>query len=193
MTNQSTAMISPRTFTLATRTGHTLRFEADVERSVPSVVVPDALANGVRLVDADAIPEQFMDTRSVRVDFSMDMRQSLLHIVVAGIAERNNLKDFDAANMPKLGLVNERLGFDVTPKELRAAYDRYKELLATGAEPELDPKAAAALNVLQAESVAELMLLAEELGEDAKALRKLGSPREIRRKLLSRFTPSVGA
>ena len=56
---------------------------------------------------------------------------------------------------------------------------------------EVHPNAKLALTVIQATSLQELLLAAEELGENPKELKKIGSARDIRAKLMRKFTDMV--
>lgn len=184
-------VVSPRTFVLRTKAGVTCPFVAGEVREIPRFALAEALAQGVRPVDESEIPDQHQDNRPIVVDFQSDLRRSIIYTAVSIIAEKNNATDFDASNTPKVGLVAERVGFSVSPKELLDVYDRYKESKSNGTAFEVHPNAKLALTVIQATSLQELLLAAEELGENPKELKKIGSARDIRAKLMRKFTDMV--
>lgn len=192
MQSNSIEVISPRTFVLRTKTGVTCPFTANVARSIPRFALAEALSQGVRPTDESEVPDEHQDNRPLVIDFQADLRRSIVYTAVSLIAEKNNPVDFDASNTPKVGLVAERVGFSVSPKELLDVYDRFKEAKANNAVFEVHPSAKLALTVIQATSLAELLLAAEELGENPKELKKIGSARDIRAKLMRKFTNMVG-
>lgn len=191
MQSNSIQVVSPRTFVLRTKAGVACPFTAGEVRSIPRFALAEALTQGVRPVDESEIPDEHQDNRPLVVDFQSDLRRSIIYTAVSLIAENNNAADFDASNTPKVGLVAERVGFSVSPKELLDVYDRYKESKSNGNAFEVHPNAKLALTVIQATSLQELLLAAEELGENPKELKKIGSARDIRAKLMRKFTDMV--
>lgn len=179
-------MISLRTFTLATKTGHTIRFEAKVPRNVPDIVVADAMQAGCVPTDEAAVPF-YEDTKKAYVEFQGDVRRSMLYLAVKMIAERNKASDFDAGGVPKTAVVSNILGeMEIGRKEIVDIYQQFCTAKSEDREFALHPHAQNILRVLESESKDELILLADEFGIDGKRAKGL-SMKDLRRMLLVKF------
>lgn len=179
-------MKSLRAFRLASTTGHVKRVVVG-ENEIPDDLVKDAMAAGLVPVDAkDAAYHE--DKSKAKVDFTGDVRASILHLAIKSVAEENDVAKFDAGGSPKVAVINEMLGMQVSKKELNEAYQQYLTIKSDGAEFVLHPNAPNIIRVLEAESTKELMALGvEEFGVEQKALEGQ-SEREMRRILLVKLS-----
>lgn len=179
-------MISLRTFTLATKLGHTVGFEAKKPSYVPPSVVSEALAAGCVMVDETDAPF-FDDLTKAKVDFVGDMRHSLIYLAIERLAARNKPHDFDGAGNPKAGLIVDMLGFDVLPAEVVPIWQQYLSLKQDGKEYPLHPDAKKVQRVLEITRKADLVALADEIGVEAEKAEGLTS-RELRKLLLVKLS-----
>lgn len=177
-------MISLRTFTLSTTKGHCVRFEANVPKPVPEIIVQDAMNAGC--VPAKESDRPFVDDmRTARVEFVGNMRRSLIYLAVDVLARENNQKNFDGGGRPKVSVLNERLGFDVPAQERTNIWQEYLSAKAAGAEPGLHPEAETVMEIISAEDLTELRHIAMQSGvELAEGL----STRDARKTLLAKFS-----
>lgn len=173
-------MISLRTFRLASTTGHVILFTAKEPRFVPDEAVPEAMAAGCVPTDAADIPFH-EDLRRAKVEFSGDVRKSMLFLAVKAISAKGDYKNFDAGGNPKVKPVSDMIGFEVNRQELLDIFRIFQQTTAEKTDYQLHPAAPNILKVLEAEDKAELLELAEEFGVDkdkakglvARDLRKL--------------------
>ncbi|HRO60510.1 MAG TPA: hypothetical protein PKZ27_02755 [Rhodocyclaceae bacterium] len=179
-------MISLRKFRLATTKGHVILFQPKTPTFVPDDAVSEAMQNGC--VPADETETPFIEdfTRS-KVEFQGDVRKSLIFIAVRQVAERNNHKDFDGAAVPRANVVSELLGFEVFPQEIVDIYRQYLQAKQEGIEYPLHPSAPNVQRVIDANSKAELVELANEFGVDPEKAKGLVA-RDLRKLLLVKFS-----
>lgn len=179
-------MISLRSFTLQTTKGHCIAFEAKAPKYVPPDVVSEAMAQGCVPTDESEIPF-IEDVQRSKVEFQGDIRKAMIYIAVKTVIERNNVKDFDGAGVPKTSVVAERIGYEVSRAELLDIYQQYNTIKSEGGEYALNDQAKNAMRVIEAEDKAELVDLAEEFGV-AKDKAKGLSVRDLRKLLLVKLS-----
>lgn len=179
-------MISLRNFRLASTTGHVIQFEARVARDVPDVLVPEAMAAGCVPTDETDIPFH-EDLSRAKIEFQGDIRRSMLFLAVKLVAETNAAKDFDGGGVPKVKTISDRLGYEVSRKELIDIWQQYLTTKAEDREYALHPQAANILLVLEAETKDELIALAEEFGVDGAKAKGL-MVKDLRKLLLVKFS-----
>lgn len=178
-------MISLRNFRLATTRGHVVHFKAKEPKLVPDEIAAEAMAAGcVPTREADA---PFIDdlTRA-KVEFQGDIRRSVLLLALDTIAKANNAKHFNGAGVPKANILSDRLGFDVTPTEVNAAWQEYNAAKSQGVDLPLHPEAANVVAVLGAEDRETLAALAVQFDVPKDKLEGL-STRDARKLLLTKF------
>lgn len=179
-------MTSLRTFRLASLSGYTVQFVASEPLNVPEEVVKEAMAQGCVPCDEAGVPS-FDDGKRAKVDFQGDLRRSLIYAVIRSLVDENNIKNFDGAGMPKRAVVSNRLGFDVLQKELLEVYRTFTAARADKRELQLHDAVHSVLRVLDASSLAELVDLAEEFGDDRATYKGLLT-RDVRKMLLQKFS-----
>lgn len=178
-------MKSLRAFRLASTTGHVKRIVVG-ENDVHDDLVKDAMAAGMVPVDAkDATYHE--DKSKAKVDFTGDVRASILHLALKSVAEENDMAKFDAGGSPKVAVINEMLGMQIGKKELNEGYQQYLTIKSEGGDFVLHANSPNIIRVLEAESGKELKALGEELGYDQKKLEGQ-SEREMRRLLLVKLS-----
>jgi hypothetical protein len=174
-------MLSLRTFRLTTTSGACIQFEANEPKFVPPHAVQAAMNAGCVPVDAKDAPF-YEDVGRSKVEFAGDLRKSVLHLAVKAVAEENDTKKFTGGGTPKVDVIEEMVGFNVTAKEVVDAYQIYRQSVAEGVDFPLHPAADNIIRVVSTSSKKDLEELALELfgmekdqtkGLDAKALRKL--------------------
>lgn len=179
-------MISLRKFRLSTTKGHVVLFEPKVPTYVPDDIVADAMAAGCVPEDESETPF-YDDLARAKVEFSGDVRASLIYLAVRQIAEKNDHKDFDGAANPKTKVVSDLLGIEAFPKEVVEIYRQYLQAKQEGVEYPLHPAAPNIQRVLEAGSKAELAELAAEFGVDAEKAKGLVA-KDLRKLLLVKFS-----
>ena len=179
-------MISLRAFRLASTTGHVIEFEARTPRYVPEAAVPEAMAAGCVPADDAAIPF-YDDLSRAKVEFQGDIRRSMIYLAVKMIAEANVTKEFDGGGTPKTAVISDRLGFEVSRKEVVDVYQQYLSAKADGREFALHPQAQNILRVIEAETKDELIALAEEFDVDGAKAKGL-VVKDLRKLLLVKFS-----
>lgn len=182
--------ISLRSFRLGTTFGHVIQFEAKVPKNIPDNCVPAAMAAGCVPADESAIPFH-EDLERARVEFTGDVRKSMIFLAVKAIAEKNDPKDFDGGGTPKLAVVKEALGLEISRKDLADVYQQYLTVTAEGQEYALHPAAPNILRVIEAGDKAELLELAEEFEVDGAKAKGL-TVKDLRKLLLVKFSGVAG-
>lgn len=183
-------MKSLRKFRLASTTGHMVMFSPDAPSYVPPECVQEAMAAGCVPVDA-ADAAKFDDSARAKVDFTGELRKSILYMVLSSIAKENDARKFDAGGVPKTGVVEGVTGLTVGKAEIAAAWRDYLNTTATGEEVALHDSAANVLRVLDASTSRELVDLGTEFGVLPDDMRGL-TMKELRRKLLSKLGGNSG-
>lgn len=127
------AMIAPRNYTLRTKSGHVIRFEANQPKLVPDDIVSEALA--VNILPAQNSDVQMPDEGAQgvqRVVINGQLRTALVLRAIADIVRENDSVNFDGGGRPKVHVIAARSGVDVTSRERSDMWDKYRELLANG-------------------------------------------------------------
>lgn len=122
-----TLMMSLRTFTINSLTGHSVNFQANEPRLVPAQVVAEAMEKGAVPVDKQDLPgEEPVEQPAGR---PIDPQEAFNAIVSAmmEITERNNTEDFTASGTPKSEVVNTVLGWQTNRQERDSAFKKLKQ------------------------------------------------------------------
>src|SRR5690606_22283912 len=117
-------MKSLRTFRLASTTGHVVQFIANEARDVHPDLVQEAMAHGCVLVDPADQPF-YDDLARAKVDFTGDIRKSMLYLAVKSLAEENDTRKFDAGGSPKAAVVGDMLGLTIGKREVNDMFQQY--------------------------------------------------------------------
>lgn len=177
-------MKSLRQFRLASTTGHVVLFKANEVVEVPQAIVPEAMAAGCVPADGDGVFHEDLDR--AKVEFTGDVRRSMLYLAVKRVVEVNKPADFDGSGTPSITAVESRLGFDVTKPEVLAIYREYQTYVSEGRDFPLHPASENILRVIDAGTKAELIDLAEEFGIDGAKAKGL-TVKDLRKLLLVKF------
>lgn len=184
-------MISLRKFRLSTTTGHMISFNSNEPVYVPDEAVSAAMAAGCAPVNgADQV--FFDDVQRSRVEFSGDLRKSILHFAIGTLVKENDPRKFDGSGLPRLDVLSKRLGFEVFKDERRVAHQTYMAVLKNGEHVVLHKDAESVLAVIDAEGKAELLLLANKHGVEAEQAAGL-TTKDLRKMLLARFSGLTSA
>src|SRR5690606_11532238 len=125
--------VSLRTFRLESTTGHVVLFEANKPRFIPDALVSEAMAKGCVPVDAADVPF-YEDQSRAKVEFTGDIRKSMIYLAVKHLAEQNNVKDFDGGGTPKTASVSGLIGYEVSRQEVVDLFQQYLQLKSEGQE-----------------------------------------------------------
>jgi len=183
-------MKSLRDFRLATTSGHVIEILANEPKFIPEVAVSEAMKHGCVPVDPKDIPF-FDDQTRAKVEFTSDIRASLLYSTIDEIVKENKPAYFTGGGVPKAEEVSKRLGFDVQQKEVTDAYQNYTAFKSENRPFPLHPNTDNVLLVIQAKTRAELQGYAVELcgytPENVAGLKE----RDLRKQLLVKLTGSA--
>jgi len=185
-------MISLQKFRLASTSGHVVNFEASIPGQEPKPVfvhpdaVREAMNRGCIPVDTAGIPVQD-DTSKAKVEFRGTLRQSMLLMLMQRLVTENNAKNFDSGGAPRLDILSKLLGFDIDPKERKLVWQQFQTASSQGDDLVLHEHAKQVLDILDAQSKSDLLLVANELGVPHEEVAGL-SLRDLRAKLLTRYS-----
>lgn len=178
--------VSLRSFRLESTTGHIAVFEANVARNIPDALVPAAMAAGCVPANREDAPFYEDQTRA-KVEFTGDVRKSMIYLAVKHVAERNNIKDFDGGGTPKTAVISELIGYETNRKEVVDLYQQYLQIKSEGGQYAMHPQAPSIMKVIQAEDRTELVELAEEFGVPADKSKGMQA-RDLRKLLLVKLS-----
>lgn len=182
-------MVSIRKFNLSTTTGHMIHFEAGVPKFVPDEVVPHAMQAGC--VPANAVDQAIFDSVSkAKVQVAGELRQSLLNVAIDEMVRENTPRKFDGSGTPKPEELSKRLGFEVFKEETRVAFQKYMSARKQGEEVLLHKDTERVMRAIDAESHADLSVLAMECGLDPSYAAGLKT-KDLRKEILSKFVSGV--
>lgn len=181
-------MKSLRTFRLATTSGHVVQFVANEPKEVPAAVLSEAMKHGCVPVDGTVDQALFEEAGGkARVDFTGDVRRSVLFLAVKAVAEKNDPKEFDGGGNPLASVVKGMVGFEITPAEVVDIYHIYGQSKRDEVPFELHPSAMNIVRVIEAGDKNELLELAEEFGMKREVYKGLAA-KDIRKALLVKFS-----
>jgi hypothetical protein len=180
-------MISLRNFRLASTSGHVILFEAKVPRDVHPDVVREALSHGCGFADqADAEGAAPDDDARLRAGYNDALRRSLIYSILARVIKTNDPKQFDSGKMPKAEVITKVLGIELGKDELKTAWQALQNANSTGEDLSLHPDTQKVLDILDSESKADLLLVAQEQGFSQDEVHGL-QPKDLRKHLLARY------
>lgn len=183
-------LISLRSFRLESTSGHVIQFEAKVPKYVPDAAVSEAMAAGCVPTSAAEVPFH-EDLQRAKVEFTGDVRKSMIFLAVKAIAEKNDAKQFDGGGTPRTAVVSDALGFEIARKDVVDVYQQYLTVTAEDVPFALHPSAPNILRVIEAESKGELIDLADEFGVDGAKAKGL-TVKDLRKLLLVKFSGVAG-
>jgi len=174
---------------VGTLTGHVILFESNKAITVPADAVQDCLTAGAAFVDeSDRVLSE--EESAVRFMLTGNARDSVVYLAIEALVKEADLKNFDAGNAPKHSAVGERLGFPVSAGEVRDTYQKFLQARSEGITPELHPAAKAVINIAEARSRTDLLLIASELGLD-ESITKGTNAKDLRIMLMKRAAGNV--
>lgn len=175
---------------LSTTSGAVLVFKANEPKYVPPLAVADATARGCVMVD-EKDRTFHEDLQRLNVDFSGELRQSLLFLAVKTTMEKNNPKDFDGGGAPSAAAVEKLVGFPVASSEIPPVFQLWHQV-QDGADYVVHKDAEQVQRVMEADGKAELQEIAAELGVEEKSYKSL-TVKDLHKLLLSKlsgYTPA---
>lgn len=170
---------------LETTEGAILRFKANEPKYVPPRAVSAATAKGCVMVD-EKDRTFHEDLQRSNVDFSGELRQSLLFLAVKSTMEKNNVKDFDGSGSPSAEAIEKLVGFSVATSEILPIYHLWHQV-SEGADYQVHPDAAQVQCVMEAANKSELQEIAAELGIEEKDYKPL-TVKELHKLLLVKLS-----
>lgn len=126
------AMIAPRNYTLRTKSGHVIKFDANVAKLIPDSIVAEALAVNILPVEnSDLVNDDVDGARAVqKVTIGGTLRQALVLHAIDDLVRENDSTNFDGGGRPKTTVINARCGLDLSAKERSDGWDKYREIKA---------------------------------------------------------------
>jgi hypothetical protein len=153
---------------------------------VHPAIVKECQAKGAVLWNPDDV-QGTDDTSSGPIGFAGKLRTTLIYLVLQRIIDRNNPQDFNSGGVPKTAVVAAATSFDVSDKEVKKAWQTFNDAQNSGKTLDVDERATLALDIIDASNVAELKMVAEEMGVDPKDYETLTKTRELKQFLLAKF------
>ncbi len=126
-------MVCQRDFVLRTKLGHVIRFEANKPTIVPDEAVDAALAVNIIPVEGGFVKRQNGDRTigPIRMaSMSPEMREAVLLHTIDELVRDNEASAFDAGGKPKVNIIRDRCGLEITATERSRLWDKYRELIA---------------------------------------------------------------
>ena len=120
-------MVSPRNFTLVTPHPWMFKVRANVPIEIPSPMVKDAIAAGMRLVEEDKTEEALVPTHDDPEPRNAEKRQELLLATIKKVRDRNDPKEFTAAGVPSAKAISMIVRFTVSQREITALYTALRD------------------------------------------------------------------
>lgn len=120
-------MICPRDYTLRTRTGHTIRFEAGVPSPVPESAYQEALAKNIIPVERPSDDNNAFGM--VHADITGTLRDAIIYQAIETLVHRNNAEDFGGGK-PKATAMSIETGLSLSASEVGKYWNNYKQLVA---------------------------------------------------------------
>lgn len=105
-----------RNVTIATTSGRTYAFEKNVPQIVPKHLVQELLTHGIVPVDDEDLPVEAAPPEGAPTD--PHARQEAIKKVILELRRTNNREDFTAAGAPKVSVIERRLGWSASSKEI---------------------------------------------------------------------------
>ncbi len=119
-----------RNHTVASVTGHSIKFVKDVPTYVPRQMHREVKAIGAVECDGDEVDFSAPEKPAAPVD--QIERDELIKMALAEIREKNDRDDFTATGTPKVKTVTEMVGFDVQAKEVAALWSEQTQAAGGG-------------------------------------------------------------
>lgn len=175
---------------LDTLSGSVLRFKADEPLFVPNRAVAAATARGAVMVDPkDRTVHD--DLSRLNVDFSGELRQSLLFLAVSTTMKKNSPKDFNGGGSPTVDAIEKLTGFPVAESEITPVYQLWHQV-QDGGTYNVHPDTENVQRVMEAGSKAELLGIADEMDIGEEVTKGLTN-KELHKLLLSKLSGYVPA
>lgn len=184
--NAPTKMVSLRSFRLATRHGHIITVVAKQPFNCPFAAVQDAMQAGCvpyKLEDAPFLD----DLGRAKAEFTGDLRRSLVLLAIDSLVKENKAKNFEGNGAPKVTVLSDRVGFDITKDERTRLYREYHSLRSNNEELQVHPQAELVQRVIDADTREELTQLFPDVGINSRQVQGT-STRDLKKLMLSKFS-----
>jgi hypothetical protein len=139
-------MICPRDYTLRSKTGATIAFEAGKPTNVPDDIVPDALAVNIVPASGEGIDDE-SPVGAATAQITGTLRDALIFQAIAQLVKTNASEDFDGGGQPKPHAISARAGIAVSASERVKYWNRYREIVGTNSEIPNHPNVNAVLDL----------------------------------------------
>lgn len=126
-------MYMPRDFTLRSRFGSVVGFEANEATNVPQMAVDEAIALGAVFADKQEQRILVDEKPEVKVPSMGFQREQEIFNACVALAEKNSPDDFTPGSKPKLDSVVAILGYDTDRKEVNKIWMRVMSARANAA------------------------------------------------------------
>lgn len=120
-------MVCPRDYTLRTKLGHTIRFEADVPTDVPEAAYHEALAKNILPVKVQAGEKPAFELATAEITGTL--RDALIFDAIIALVKRNNSEDFTGGGVPKAASITAEIGVAVSAQETSKYWGLYKQII----------------------------------------------------------------
>jgi hypothetical protein len=125
-------MICPRDYTLRTKLGHVIRFEAGVPTPVPQAAYAEALAKNI--VPAKRPDDDTPVFGMVHAEITGSLRDAMIYGAVDELVKRNQSEDFTGGGVPKAVSITAAIGIPVSATEVSRYWTNYREMVAENTE-----------------------------------------------------------
>jgi len=122
-------LVANRNVTVRTKLGHTIKFEKDVPKQVPDMVIGHCMEVGVVPVEDEYKPEEPVPQSSPQGDPRIKEMMDAINV----LRKRNERNDFTAAGKPDLRAMRGALGWAPDRQEVDKLY---KKMLSDEASEE---------------------------------------------------------
>jgi len=170
-------MICARNYTLATTSGHTVRFTANTPTFVPDVCVPDALKVNIIFAERDAssVLNDKADAEAgkhlAKFTLTGDYRMCAILAVMDEVVKRNDSSEFTGGGRPKVGVLRQELNLpSLSEGEVSKMWDVYRDNVNTGNELPTVPFLTELLAAQRITAMVDAELYAHRFGADIRGM-----------------------
>lgn len=112
-----------RNYVFSSKFGHVINFIKGEPTYVPPILVKDVVAIGAECLDGEV---DVLGEESLPVQLSYDEVRAKLFEVFKTMVVKNDPEDFTAQGVPKVGVIETRLGLKFTKSELISAWQAFR-------------------------------------------------------------------
>lgn len=131
-------MVCQRDYTLPTRTGHAIRFEAGVPTPVPEALYAEALAKNIIPVERKSDDEPIFGM--IHAEITGTLRDAMIFQAIDEVVKRNQTEDFTGGGVPKAAALSAIIGLSLSATEASRFYTNYRQIIGENGELPQHPK-----------------------------------------------------